>query len=229
VISTAAFHRISSRLHASGKVRLVAASKYQPEDKIRCLYAAGCRDFGENYVQEWRGKKAVLARDCPDIRWHFIGRIQSNKLPDLAGAVSLIHSLASLDHLRKLNTLCEKRDVVQDILIEVNLAGEASKAGIAPPNLFAFLAQANACTHVHIKGLMTLPPAADVPEDSRPFFQSLRALCDEANAKGVYTRHSLSELSMGTSADWEVAVEEGATIVRIGTEVFGPRPYLPKA
>lgn len=222
--STATLHRITSRLEVLGGARLVAASKYQSEDKIRRLYAAGCRDFGENYVQEWRSKKAALAQDCPDIRWHFIGRIQSNKLPDLASAVSLIHSLASLDHLRKLNTLCEKRGVAQDVLVEVNLASERSKAGIAPSTLSAFLAQANTCAHVRVTGLMTLPPPADAAEVSRPFFRDLRALRDAANAKGVYTRHSLSELSMGTSADWEIAVEEGATIVRIGTALFGPRP-----
>ncbi len=196
-------------------VRLVLASKTQPPAAIRAAYAAGAREFGENYVQEAAAKQDALA-DLGDLRWHLIGHLQTNKARDAANRFALIHSL---DSARLAAALGRARPVPRvAVLIEVNAAGEASKSGVAAAEVERLIEQARAT--VEILGLMTIPPPASDPERSRSHFAALRAMRDRlAAATGL----ALSELSMGMTDDFEVAIEEGATIVRVGRAVFGER------
>ena len=192
-------------------VTLVAVSKTQPAEAIREAYAAGQRDFGENYAQEWREKAAALA-DLPDLTWHFIGGLQTNKAKYLAGEVAWVHTVDRLDLARELSRRCAAAGATVKVLLEVNLGGEAQKAGCAPAQLAPLAAAVRALPALDLRGLTCIPPPED---DPRPHFRALRALRDELG---------LTELSMGMSGDWPVAVEEGATMVRIGTAIFGSRP-----
>jgi PLP dependent protein len=197
-------------------IRLVLASKTQPSAAIRAAANAGARNFGENYVQEAIAKRAELS-DLTDIRWHLIGHLQTNKVKVAASAFALIHSV---DSVRLAEALARAQPSPRvHALIEVNLGGEASKTGVAPDGVAAILDAAR--DKLEIDGLMTIPPPAAGAEASRPYFAQLRALRDRLAAQSGY---ALSELSMGMSDDFEVAVEEGATIVRIGRAVFGERP-----
>jgi PLP dependent protein len=196
-------------------IRLVLASKTQPADAIRAAAKAGARDFGENYVQEAIAKRAELA-DLTEIRWHLIGHLQTNKAKTASSAFALIHSV---DSVRLANALARAQPSPRvRALIEVNLAGEASKTGVAPNHVAAILDVARG--KMEIAGLMTIPPPAANPDASRPWFARLRELRDRLAAQSGYT---LSELSMGMTDDFEVAIEEGATIVRVGRAVFGER------
>jgi PLP dependent protein len=196
-------------------IRLVLASKTQPSDAIRAAWRAGARDFGENYVQEALAKQAELA-DVPEIRWHLIGHLQTNKAKIAAPAFALIHTLDSARLAGALERAQSSPRV--HALIEVNLGAEASKSGVAPDGVAALLDAARG--KIEIDGLMTIPPPAANPEASRPWFGRLRELRDRlAMRSGV----ALSELSMGMTDDFEIAIEEGATIVRIGRAVFGER------
>jgi pyridoxal phosphate enzyme (YggS family) len=189
------------------EVTLVAVSKTHPAEVLRAAHAAGLRVFGENYVQELVAKQAALA-DLGDVAWHFVGHLQRNKAKDVAGRVALLHGVDSL----ALAQAIERRAAApQDILVEVNTAGEASKAGVAPADLPALLGELRALAKVRCRGLMCIPPAG---EDNRLRFRALAELARE---------HALPELSMGMSEDYEVAIEEGATIVRVGTAIFGRR------
>jgi pyridoxal phosphate enzyme (YggS family) len=180
-------------------VRIVVATKYVAVDDLGALAEAGVDTVGENRLQDLQAKHA---RFGDAFRWHFIGHLQSRKARALAGLVELVHSLDSLSAARRLDV---------PALVEVNLSGEATKSGVAPDELDAFL-DAVRGEGVDVRGLMTMPPLADDPEESRPYFSRLREL---AEARG------LPELSMGTSQDYRVAAEEGATIVRIGSILFG--------
>jgi PLP dependent protein len=199
-------------------VRLVLASKTQPPEAIRAAYAAGAREFGENYVQEAAAKQDALAdlEDLEDVRWHLIGHLQTNKARDAVNRFALIHSL---DSARLASALGRARPAPRvPVLIEVNAAGEASKSGVAPAEVERLIEAARAT--VEILGLMTIPPPATDPERSRSHFAALRAMRDRlAAATGL----ALSELSMGMTDDFEVAIEEGATIVRVGRAIFGER------
>jgi len=199
-------------------VRLVLASKTQPPEAIRAAYAAGAREFGENYVQEAVAKQDALAdlEDLEDVRWHLIGHLQTNKARDAVNRFALIHSL---DSARLASALGRARPAPRvPVLIEVNAAGEASKSGVAPAEVERLIEAARAT--VEILGLMTIPPPATDPERSRSHFAALRAMRDRlAAATGL----ALSELSMGMTDDFEVAIEEGATIVRVGRAIFGER------
>ncbi|MGA7763338.1 MAG: YggS family pyridoxal phosphate-dependent enzyme [Candidatus Binataceae bacterium] len=199
-------------------VRLVLASKTQPPEAIRAAYAAGAREFGENYVQEAAAKQDALAdlEDLEDVRWHLIGHLQTNKARDAVNRFALIHSL---DSARLASALGRARPAPRvPVLIEVNAAGEASKSGVAPAEVERLIEAARAT--VEILGLMTIPPPATDPERSRSHFATLRAMRDRlAAATGL----ALSELSMGMTDDFEVAIEEGATIVRVGRAIFGER------
>jgi pyridoxal phosphate enzyme (YggS family) len=196
-------------------VRLVLASKTQPPAAIRAAYSAGAREFGENYVQEAAAKQDALA-DLNDLRWHLIGHLQSNKARDAADRFALIHSL---DSVRLAAALGRARRVPRvPVLIEINAAGEASKSGVAPAEVERLIEAARAT--VEILGLMTIPPPATDPQRSRNHFAALSAMRDRlAGATGL----ALSELSMGMTDDFEVAIEEGATIVRVGRAIFGDR------
>jgi pyridoxal phosphate enzyme (YggS family) len=201
---------------APDSVRLVLASKTQPPLAIRAAYDAGARDFGENYVQEALAKQAALA-DLEDIRWHLIGHLQTNKARIAAASFDIIHSL---DSPRLADALARARpDPPMRVLVEINLGGEASKTGIAPDDAEALIRAVNG--KVEVLGLMAIPPPGIGPEHSRPYFVRLGQLRDRlAPATGI----ALSELSMGMTDDFEVAIEQGATIVRVGRAIFGERP-----
>ena len=196
---------------APGSVRLLAVSKRHPPEAIRAAHAAGQRDFGENYAQELRDKAKLLA-DLPDLRWHLIGPLQANKAKYVAAAASWFHALDDAGAAAELHRRLGDRAL--DCLVNVNVAGEDTKHGVAPEALAGLLAAARGWPRLRIVGLMTLPPWGD-PEAARPHFRALRTLAD---------RHGLAERSMGTTDDFEVAIEEGATWVRVGTSIFGPRP-----
>ncbi|WP_028576600.1 YggS family pyridoxal phosphate-dependent enzyme [Desulfomicrobium escambiense] len=201
----------------AGDVRLVAVSKLHPADAVRALYEAGQREFGENYVQEAEAKMAVLP---PEISWHFIGHLQTNKARNVVGRFSLIHGVDSLKLARSLHDRARAMDLVQDVLVQVNLAGESRKSGILEgdlPPLAEFLAGS---AHLQWRGLMLMPPFFDDPERARPWFARLRGLAESLRAGfGL----PLPDLSMGMTGDFEAAIEEGATLVRIGTRIFGER------
>lgn len=192
-------------------VTLVAVSKTHPPEAIREAYAAGQRDFGENYAQEWRSKAEALA-DLADLRWHFIGGLQTNKVKYLAGRVALVHTVDRRELAEEISRRWAQAGAVARVLLEVDLGGEERKAGCAPADVEPLCDRVRALPSVEVVGLTCIPPPAD---DPRPHFRTLRALRD---------RLGLRELSMGMSGDWQVAVEEGATLVRIGTAIFGARP-----
>ena len=212
--------RVGAAAYKAGRdassIRLVLASKTQPSEAIRAAANAGARDFGENYVQEAIAKRAELS-DLTDIRWHLIGHLQTNKVKVAASAFALIHSV---DSVRLAEALARAQPSPRvHALIEVNLGGEASKTGVAPDGVAAILDVAR--DKIEIDGLMTIPPPAASAEAARPYFAQLRELRDRLATQSGY---ALSELSMGMTDDFEVAIEEGATIVRIGRAVFGERP-----
>ena len=192
-------------------VTLVAVSKTQPPEAIREAYAAGQRDFGENYAQEWRTKAEQLA-DLPDLVWHFIGSLQTNKAKYLAGAVQWVHTVDRAELARELSKRCAQRGATMRVLLEVNVAREEQKAGCAPEDAAALASDVRALPGLELRGLMCIPPAEG---DPRPHFAALRTLGRQLQ---------LPDLSMGMSGDWREAVAEGSTIVRIGTAIFGARP-----
>ena len=201
-----------------GSVRLVAVSKKMTVDDVRAALAAGQVDLGESYGQELRDKRAALAAAPAPPRWHFIGPLQANKVKYVAGHVALVHSVDSVELVDEL----ERRGADQACLVQVNVAGEVQKRGVAPEGLPALLDRFAALAHLRCEGLMTVPPLADAPDRARPHFAALRALRDREAAR-ARPRVDLRELSMGMSHDLEVAVAEGATLVRVGTAIFGSR------
>jgi hypothetical protein len=201
-----------------GAVRLVAVSKTVPVELLRQALTAGQKIFGENYLQEAQRKVAALG---PGVSWHFVGHLQTNKAKGAVALFELIHSVDRLRLAQALNEAAAKIGKVQDILLQVNLAGEESKSGAAPAAVPGLIEQIRLLPHLRLQGLMTMPPFFDDPEAARPFFQALRELRDRLEQNGL---GPLPELSMGMTGDFEVAVAEGATLVRIGTAIFGPRP-----
>src|SRR5690606_19844791 len=206
---------------APGSVSLLAVSKGHPADAIRAAADCGQRDFGENYLQEALAKMAQAGR--PDLRWHFIGRIQSNKTRDVAAHFDWVHSV---DRLRIASRLSEARPQGKpplDVLIQVNIDDQPTKAGIPPEELPELAAGVAALPGLRLRGLMAMPaPATDLEAQRRPF-RALRECFERLRAQGF----ELDTLSMGTTADLRAAVAEGATMVRVGTGVFGPRPQKP--
>ncbi len=192
-------------------VTLVAVSKTQPAGAVREAYAAGQRDFGENYAQEWRAKADALAA-LPELRWHFIGALQTNKVKLIAGRVAYVHTVDRIELARELSRRLGARQAGVRAFLEVNVAGEESKSGCRPEQVPELAQAVRALPGLELVGLMCIPPAG---ADPRPHFRLLRGLRD---------RLGLAELSMGMSADWREAVEEGATFVRVGTAIFGERP-----
>ena len=200
------------------EVRLLGASKTVPSERIRRFYECGLKTFGENRVQEFLKKYEELS-DLP-IDWHFIGRLQTNKVKYLMGKVSLIHSLDRESLADEIEKRAKKAGIVQEVLIEVNVGGEETKGGVEPEDLRALLEYALSKENLRVLGLMTIPPYLEDPEEVRPFFAKLRELRDRIEEEfGLELPH----LSMGMSHDFEVAIEEGATIVRVGTLLFGER------
>jgi pyridoxal phosphate enzyme (YggS family) len=191
-------------------VTLIAVSKSQPADAIREAHAAGQRHFGENYVQEWREKAEALA-DLPEIVWHFIGSLQTNKVKYLAGRVGLVHTVDREELGREISKRWEKAGARAGVLVEVNLGREASKGGCAEGDVPGLVEKLRALPSLEVAGLTCIPPPED---DPRPYFVALRGLRD---------RLGLRELSMGMSGDYPIAIAEGATLVRVGTAIFGER------
>lgn len=199
-------------------ITLLAVAKTHPPETVKAAADLGLSVFGENKVQEARSKIPL----CPGkLRWHFIGHLQSNKCRDAVELFEMIQSVDSLSLAQEINKRCEQVAKRMPVLLEVNVAGEASKFGYKPEQLLAQLKEINALPRIEIQGLMTVPPWTDEPEKARPHFQRLRELKPQCER---ILGAPLPHLSMGMSGDFEVAIEEGATIVRIGTALFGPRP-----
>ena len=205
---------------AAAAVRLVAVSKTYSADHVRAAIAAGQRDFGENKVQEGLQKIAETADTT--IRWHVIGHLQSNKAKKAAEAFDWIHAVDSVNLLTRIDEGAAAAGRQPRALVQVDLAGEATKFGASPEELPDIFAAAAGLQAVDLVGLMLLPPAVDDPNDARPWFRKLVALRDQLAVAGVPAGR-LAELSMGMSHDFEVAIEEGATIVRVGSAIFGER------
>ena len=201
------------------EVRLVAVSKKKPAADIEAAFAAGQNLFGESYVQECVAK---IDEVKSDIEWHFIGALQSNKVKYLRGKVAMIHSVDRLSLAEEIDRQWGKLDACIDILIQVNLGAEASKSGTTASDLSDLVRQIAKLKHVRIKGLMALPPWEADLDEVRPYFQQLRQLAEQMNALEL-PNVVMQELSMGMSHDYEVAIEEGATLIRIGTAIFGAR------
>lgn len=207
-------------------IALVAVSKTFPIDAVRAAAAAGQVDFGENKVQEGQGK--ILAAGSLPLRWHLIGHLQSNKARKAAASFDVIHSVDSVDLLRKIDEGARDRQRTVDVLIQVDLAQEPTKFGARQADVPAIIEAAASCTGARLVGLMVLPPAVDDPREARHYFTALRTLRDGWVSGGVPPA-MLAQLSMGMSHDFEVAVEEGATLVRVGSAIFGERTYPPSA
>ena len=208
----ATIHRLQDRIRASGReITLLAVTKTIPPERVDAALAAGITVFGENKIQEAKAKIPLVSSRA---HWHFIGHLQSNKARDAVELFELIHSVDSVKLAGELDKWAAHAGKTQPILLEINVAGEAQKFGIKPEDLPATLAQINQLSRLDVRGLMTVPPYCEEAEKVRPYFRRLRELRDAAG---------LCELSMGMSHDFEIAIEEGATIVRVGTAIFGER------
>ncbi len=198
------------------EIKIVAVTKTHPIEIIKAAYDFGLRIFGENYAQELRDKSVQL--NFSDIEWHYIGRIQTNKLKYIVPVAYLIHSVYRINEIEEINKLALKIGKIQKILIEVNVSGEETKGGINPNNIEDLLKESEKFKSVQVIGLMTMAPFVE-PEATRKYFRILREIRDDISKRFW----NVKELSMGMSNDFEVAVEEGSTIVRIGTAIFGER------
>lgn len=200
---------------SESEIQLLAVSKKQSLEKIKNMYDLGQRSFAENYVQEFLEKLDSL--EGKKIEWHMIGPLQTNKVTKIIGKIDLIHSVDNLKLAKFISEKAKENNIVQKILLQINVAGEQSKSGVNVKNAQKFIEDVSKLTNVKILGLMTMPPFTDNPEDSRIHFETLRKIRDD------FKSASLLELSMGTTQDFEVAIEEGATIIRVGEALFGPR------
>ena len=198
-------------------ITLVGVSKTVPPERIREAIEAGLEDLGENRVQEARDKAVLL----PAVRWHLVGHLQANKANHAARLFDVVHSLDSIDILERLERAAQREGRDVTAMIQVDLAGESTKFGAATGDLDRLLAAAAGCRNVRVRGLMVLPPYDPDPEKSRPYFRRLRELLQEA--QGRHPALDLRHLSMGMTEDFEVAIEEGATMIRVGRALFGER------
>jgi len=216
--------RIAEAAQRAGRkpesVLLVAVSKAKSPEEIQAAVRGGVRAVGENYVQEARGKIAALGHVAS---WHLVGHLQRNKARQAAALFDLIHTLDALPLARQLDRIGKERGAAVRALVEVNLAGESAKSGVAPGELPSLLDSLAELEGLRVEGLMAIPPQPQHPEDSRPYFRALRELGERLSGR-TPPNVELRELSMGMSDDFEVAIAEGATIVRVGRAIFGPRP-----
>lgn len=203
------------------EVTLIAVSKTKPVEMLQTIYDLGPRDFGENKVQEMCEKMEVLPQD---IRWHMIGHLQTNKVKYIVGKTALIHSVDSLHLAEEIEKQAAKRNLCVPILIEVNIAKEESKFGIHKEETVALVRQIARLPHLQIKGLMTIAPFVENPEDNREYFKQIRQLSVDIAGQNI-DNINMDVLSMGMTGDYMVAIEEGATMVRVGTGIFGERNY----
>ncbi len=205
------------------EITLVVVSKGFGIDRIKEAIDAGVTIFGENKVQELLPKIEAVGHGMPmPVIWHFIGHLQGNKVKYITGEVDLIHSIDSLKLAEEVNYRAEKKGIVQNILLEINVSGEKSKFGIRPDGTADIVTGVSRLSNVALKGLMTIAPYSEDPEESRPHFRKLRELRDEIIMNSPPS-DNFTELSMGMSNDFEVAIEEGATLVRVGSAIFGER------
>ena len=220
--------RIASACRRCGRrpqeVKLLAISKTFPPECIRVAYEAGLREFGENRVQEAQAKRPALS-DL-NIAWHLVGHLQTNKARAARELFAWVHSVDSLRLAQKLDQAAALGSGRLPVLLEVNLGGEESKAGVGEEGIISLAEQVSQLATLDLRGLMVIPPFFDDPEQVRPFFRRLRELAREIDARNI-PNASMRELSMGMSHDFEVAVEEGATVVRVGTAIFGARSPRP--
>ena len=203
------------------EVTLIAVSKTKPVEMLQEVYNEGIRDFGENYVQELADKIEIMPKD---IRWHMIGHLQRNKVKYLVGKVACIHSVDSLRLAEVINERSIKLGVVTEIMAEVNIAGEESKFGFTRDEVFDFAEKVSTMEGVKLVGLMTSAPYVNDPEENRQYFREMKSLSVDINEKNI-NNINITELSMGMTNDYIVAVEEGATHIRVGTAIFGARNY----
>lgn len=220
--------RIAAAARAAGRdpdeISLCAATKVQTDETIRSAIAGGIRLCGENRVQELTAHLEANAYAGAEV--HFIGHLQTNKVKQVVGKVSLIHSVDSERLLRAIDAQADKLGLRQDILLEVNIAGEESKGGISPEELPHLAGLAAGCPHVRLRGLMAIPPVSTLPGANRRYFSEMRNLFVDITKKMSDNQSVMDCLSMGMSADYEDAIAEGATLVRVGTALFGPRPPM---
>jgi PLP dependent protein len=226
--------RVQQQIHAAARrasrapqeITLMGVTKTVTLQRIREAYAAGLRIFGENRVQEFAGKAEAL-HDLHEAEWHMIGHLQTNKAAKAAELFPHVDSIDSLRLAQKLNSAAEGFGKKLSVLIEINIAGEAAKSGLAPDSaaLEELLKAAPELSSVEIRGLMTVPPYNENPEQSRPYFRKMRAQFEEIVSRNLPAVH-MEVLSMGMSHDFEIAIEEGANCVRVGTAIFGERPPL---
>ena len=204
------------------EITLIAVSKTKPVSLLEEAYQTGCRHFGENKVQELCDKYEVMEKD---IHWHMIGHLQTNKVKYLIGKTALIHSVDSYKLACEIEKQAAKQDCVMDILIEVNIANEETKFGLAKEEVIDLVKQISLLPHIRIKGLMTVAPYVEDSEENRLFFRNIKQLSVDIDNQNI-DNVDMNVLSMGMTGDYMVAIEEGATIVRVGTGIFGERNYM---
>ena len=218
-------NKVHESCNASGRnkdeVTLIAVSKTKPISDIQTLYDAGVRDFGENKVQELTTKYEELPKD---IKWHLIGHLQTNKVKYIVDKVHLIHSVDSVKLALEIEKEAAKKDIIVNILVQVNVANEETKFGFDNSEVFNIVEEIAKLPHIKINGLMTIAPFVDDGEENRKYFNQLKQLSVDIKAKNI-DNVCMDMLSMGMSGDYETAIEEGATLVRVGTSIFGVRNY----
>ncbi len=207
----------------SGAVRLVAATKAVSVEHVRTAVRAGVRIVGENRLQEAMPKIDVLG-PCDGLEWHFIGSLQRRKVKNVLGRFRMIHSVDSLELAQEIDRRAAEAGMRQPVLLEVNIAGESTKSGFPPSTIIQAARAMDELIHMEVQGLMVVPPPAKDAESSRPYFRRVRDLAREIE-KQDFRHIRMDELSMGMSQDFEIAIEEGATLIRIGTALFGSRPH----
>lgn len=207
------------------EVTLIAVSKTKPVSDIREAMACGITVFGENKVQEMRDKHTEITEP---LSWHMIGHLQANKVKYLPGVACMIHSVDNRKLADEIEKQASKHDLVMDVLIEVNMAHEDTKFGLSPDEAIDFVKEISVLPHLNIRGFMTIAPYTENPESNRVYFKGLRELKDQVNSLAIPGVH-MDTLSMGMTGDYEVAIEEGATFVRVGTGIFGERDYSEQA
>lgn len=201
-------------------ITLVAISKTKSVTAIKSVFEINQKDFGENYVQEFAAKYC----ECEDmaIQWHFVGHLQRNKVKEIVGKVFLLHTLDNLKLAQTIEKICEEKKCQQNCLVQVNISAEVGKSGCDPKEIFSFFSELNTLKHVFVKGLMMIGTHTQDEQKTRQEFRELKRLMNEINSRQIY-RNPLTELSMGMSGQFDIAIEEGATLIRVGSQIFGER------
>ena len=206
-------------------IKLISVSKMNPPEVLECAVNAGVRVFGENKVQELTGKIDYFnGKGMNDLEWHLIGHLQTNKVKYIIGKVRMIHSVESEKLATVIDSESKKKGIITDVLVEINIGDEESKFGIKPSEALDFIEKISHLENIRVKGLMCIAPFVEDPEENRKFFAQMKKLSVDIESKNIHNV-SMCELSMGMTGDYTVAIEEGATMVRVGTGIFGKRDY----